>query len=153
MLVIETCAAAGLLTLGHTDELDAAWLPTAAFDIWVHEPVAQRWVRLARAWLDNPRLTSAVGSKLQGKLVNALSADLERSWLATTRRETLGELAGIPDGEVLAPGTGVPSLAERVAWLRPGDRPHEPRLWPGSWRNQRSWAWSGWAGCRPMPAA
>ena len=81
-LLIEMAAAAGLLAIGHTDELDAAWLPTEAFDHWLALPVADRWTRLALAWLDNPRLTGLVGARLQGKVVNALGPDLERSWLA-----------------------------------------------------------------------
>ncbi|HET7690169.1 MAG TPA: helicase-associated domain-containing protein [Nocardioidaceae bacterium] len=118
-LLIETASAAGLLAVGHTDELDAAWLPTEAFDHWLAAPVADQWARLALAWLDNPRLGGMVGSRQQGKVVTALSPDLERSWLATTRRETLGELASLAAGEVLAAGTGVPSLVDRLRWLRP----------------------------------
>lgn len=118
-LVIETVAAAGLLDVGHTDELDAAWLPTEAFDAWTDLPVAERWVVLARAWVENPRLVGLVGQRLQGKTVNALMPDLERSWLVPTRRETLAELAALPPGQVLAAGTGVPSLVERLRWLRP----------------------------------
>ncbi|MFT4009544.1 MAG: helicase-associated domain-containing protein [Nocardioidaceae bacterium] len=119
-LLIETAAAAGLLTLGHTDELDAAWLPTEAYDTWLALPAEVRWQRLALAWLDNPRLTGLVGSKTQDKKsVNALAADLERGWAASTRREALAELAALAPGEVLAAGTGIPSLVDRLAWLRP----------------------------------
>jgi hypothetical protein len=118
-LLIETLAAAGLLAVGHTDELDAAWLPTEAFDHWLAAPVADRWARLALAWLDNPRLCGLVGSRQQGKVVTPLAPDLERSWLATTRREALAELAALAPGEVLAAGTGVGSLVDRLRWLRP----------------------------------
>ena len=36
-----------------------------------------------------------------------------------SRRMALAELAALPPGEVLASGTGVPSLVRRVRWLRP----------------------------------
>ena len=118
-LLIETAHAADLVAVGHTDELDSAWLPTEMFDHWLAAPVADRWARLSLAWLGNPRLTGLIGSKLQGKTVNALAPELERSWLESTRREALAELAALPPGQVLAAGTGIPSLVERLRWLRP----------------------------------
>ncbi|HEX4976557.1 MAG TPA: helicase C-terminal domain-containing protein [Nocardioides sp.] len=118
-LHVELAAAAGLLAVGPTDEVDAAWLPTDAFDAWSAGSVADRWVRLALAWLETPRLVGLVGGRLNGKPVNALAPDLERSWLPETRRAALDELASLPDGEVLAAGTGVPSLVTRLRWLRP----------------------------------
>ena len=72
-LVIETASAAGLLDQGMTDDTDAAWLPTDTYDAWLGGPVSQRWATLARAWLANPRLVSAVGGRIGDKPVNALS--------------------------------------------------------------------------------
>jgi hypothetical protein len=118
-LHVELAAAAGLVATGPTDEHDVAWLPTDAFDVWTAGSVADRWTRLALAWLDNPRLTGLVGSRENGKPVNALTPDLERSWLAAARRTALEQVAALPEGRVLAAGTGVPSLVERLAWLRP----------------------------------
>lgn len=118
-LVIETAAAAGLLALGMNDELDSAWLPTDGYDGWAARPAAERWSVLARAWLDNPRLVSAVGGREADKPVNALSAGLERSWLPADRRAVLHELAGLDAGRALAPGTGVPSLVARLTWRHP----------------------------------
>jgi hypothetical protein len=118
-LHIEVAAASGLLAQGETAELDAAWLPTDAFDAWRGAPLAQRWARLASAWLDNERLTGLVGTRLHGKGVNALSPELERSWLPDTRRAALTELATLDEGQVLAAGTGVRSLVARLQWLRP----------------------------------
>ncbi|MGZ8744148.1 MAG: helicase-associated domain-containing protein [Nocardioides sp.] len=118
-LHIELAAAAGLVAVGATDEHDTAWLPTDAFDVWAAGTVADRWAKLALTWLDSPRLIGLVGSRLNGKPVNPLVPDLERSWLAETRRSALREIAALPDGEVLAAGTGVPSLVARLAWLRP----------------------------------
>ncbi|HET7350784.1 MAG TPA: helicase-associated domain-containing protein [Marmoricola sp.] len=124
-LVVETAHAAGLLDQGMTDDLDAAWLPTDAFDAWLAAPNASRWVTLARAWLDNPRLVSAVGGRTgdvttgTSKPVNALTPDLARSWLVALRRDALAELTVLEPGATLAPGTGVPSLADRLRWRRP----------------------------------
>jgi hypothetical protein len=118
-LHVEVAAAAGLVAQGATVEMDTAWLPTDAFDAWRSSTMAERWARLASAWLYNPRLTGLIGSRLQGKGVNALSPDLERSWLVDARREALAEIAALEPGCVLAAGTGVPSLVARLQWLRP----------------------------------
>ena len=129
-LVVETAAAAGLLALGMNDELDTAWLPTDAYDAWAARSTAERWAVLARAWLDHPRLVSAIGSRghdaTSSGPVNALSAGLERSWLPGDRQSVLRELAGLATGRALASGTGVPSLVERLRWRRP--RRPTPRL-------------------------
>lgn len=118
-LVIETAAAAGLLDQGMTDDVDAAWLPTDAYDSWLGASPAHRWTTLARAWLASPRLVSAVGGRIGDKPVNALSPDLPRSWLVALRTDVLAELADLPTGEVLAAGTGTASLAQRLRWRRP----------------------------------
>ena len=128
-LHVEIAAAAGLLATGTTPDGESAWLPTESFDLWVAEPPAKRWTRLAAAWLESPRLTGLVGGRedpgeraavgQRGKQVNALQPGLERPWLPETRRTALEELADLPDGTVLAVGTGVPTLVARMAWLRP----------------------------------
>ena len=119
-LHVEVASAAGLVAVGDTDDLDAAWLPTDSFDVWSSGTAAERWAGLALAWLRSPRLMGLVGTRDQSrKTVNALVSDLERSWAAETRRDALEVLARLPEGEVLATGTGVPSLVDRVRWLRP----------------------------------
>ena len=119
-LHVEVAAAAGLLAIGDTDDLDAAWLPTDAFDVWSSTGPAAQWAALAAAWLDSPRLMGLVGTRDESrKTVNALSGDLERPWAAEARRDALELLAGLPEDHVLAVGTGVPSLVERVRWHRP----------------------------------
>ncbi len=118
-LVVETAAGAGLLTQGHTDDADAAWLPTDAYDAWLAADAAQRWATLARAWLASPRLVALVGGRIGDRPVNALSPDITRTWLAALRRETLAQLADLPDDAALAPGDGVDGLVQRMRWLRP----------------------------------
>jgi len=118
-LHVEIASAAGLLAQGDTTELDAAWLPTEAYDAWRTLSLARRWARLAVAWLDNTRLTGLVGTRQQGKTVNALAPELERSWLVDTRRAALAQVDELERGCVLATGTGIPSLVTRLQWLRP----------------------------------
>lgn len=118
-LVIETAAAAGLLATGMTDEVDAAWLPTEAFDAWQARPVAEQWVTLVRAWLDSARLVALVGTRVADKPVNALAPDLERAWLRDLRHDLLAEVVALPEGEVLATTTGAASLVDRLRWRRP----------------------------------
>jgi len=118
-LVVETARAAGLLAPGMNDELDSAWLPTDAYDAWAARPTADRWTSLARAWLDNPRLISAIGGRDGDRPVNALSAGLERAWLPGDRQSVLRELATLAPGRALAAGTGTPSLVARLQWRHP----------------------------------
>ena len=118
-LVIEAASAAGLLDQGMTDESDAAWLPTDAFDAWLAGSTAERWAALARGWLANPRLVSAIGGRVADKPVNALAPDLARSWLVALRADVLAELGALPVGHALAAGTGVASLVARMRWHRP----------------------------------
>ncbi len=131
-VLVEVARDAGLVAVGSGAEGEPLWLPTDAFDAWSAAPPADRWTVLAEAWLGSPRLVGLVGGRdrdpagagARGKPVNALSPDLERGWLPETRRTVLGELAALPRGSVLASGTGVASLVERMAWLRPR-RPSE----------------------------
>ena len=118
-LHIEVASAADLVAVGTGPDGDAVWLPTDSYDLWSTSSVAQRWTRLALAWLQLPRLTGLVGGREAGKPVNALSPGLERSWLPDARRTALAELAALEPGEVLAADGGTASLVERLAWLRP----------------------------------
>jgi len=119
-LLIEVAAAAGLLAAGPDDEGNLAWLPTALYDGWIERPVAERWTVLARAWLATARTPGLVGQRdPTGKGWNALVTDLVSPTIAETRRMTLGAMASLPPGEVLAAGTGGPSVLARLQWLRP----------------------------------
>lgn len=122
-LVIETAHQARLLGRGMSEDSDDAWLPTDAFDRWQGQPTAERWRVLAQAWLASDRLSSAVGSRVGDKPVNALAPDLERTWLPRLRREVLQTLADQDPGAdqdhgaVFAPA--LDSLLERLRWQRP----------------------------------
>lgn len=119
-LLVEVASAAGLLTTAADPDGNEVWLPTDAFDTWAAGSTAERWVTLALAWLDTTRLPSLIGGKDPGgKTWNALAPDLSSVMAPEARALALAQLADVAPGSVLATGTGVPSLVERVAWLRP----------------------------------
>ena len=124
-LVIETASAAGLLAERADADGNPVWVPTDTFDVWSGRELAERWLTLAQAWLESPRMPSLVGTRdSNGKPRNALSPDLAGPAMVEVRLATLEQLAALPRGAVLAAGTGVPSLVARVAW----QRPRRPRI-------------------------
>lgn len=119
-LVVEVAHAAGLLSTTADPEGNPVWVPTDLFDTWSSRPPAERWTALARAWLETPRMPSLVGSRdPQGKVWNALAPELSGVHQVESRRMALSVLASLPPGQVLAAGTGVPSVVARVVWSRP----------------------------------
>lgn len=119
-LIIETTVETGLLAAATGPDENEVWVPTDAFDAWSAAELGQRWLVLAQAWLDSPRIPSLVGARdAGGKAWNALAPELSSPLAPDARRLALSVLAGLPPGSVLAAGTGVPSVADRVAWLRP----------------------------------
>lgn len=119
-LLVECAHRAGLLGMARIAGGDQAWAPTDLFDRWQSEPVAEQWLLLAKTWLDSPRLIGQVGTKDRaGKTWNALIPELSGQFVADTRRMALEVIGQLDPGLVLATGTGVPSLVDRLAWLRP----------------------------------
>ena len=119
-LLVEVAAAAGLLATRADGEGEPVLVPTDTFDAWSTRDHAERWLALVRAWLDSPRVPGLVGSRdTAGKGRNALAPDSTSPIAVETRRMALTVLADLPDGEVLATGTGVPSVVARLAWVRP----------------------------------
>lgn len=123
-LLVETIVTAGLATTAADADGNPAWLPTDLFDAWSAKPAAERWLQLVQAWLDSTRMPGLVGQRdPAGKTWNALVPELSGIHMAETRRLTLGVLAGLPPGEVLAAGTGGASVVARLGW----ERPRRPR--------------------------
>ncbi|HEV7896347.1 MAG TPA: helicase-associated domain-containing protein [Planosporangium sp.] len=98
-LLLEVAYAAGLLSESGGETGDAVVLPAAGFDAWRITSLAQRWARLARAWLLMHRMPSLVGQRDdRDRLLPVLSADIERVGAPAQRRAALGVLAGLPAG-------------------------------------------------------
>lgn len=119
-LVVEVALGAGLVAEAADAGGTPAWLPTEEFDLWSGLSLAERWARLVGGWLASSRVPSLVGSRdPAGKAWNALAPELSSGLAEEARRLALRVLAEVPDGEVLAIGTGIASLVQRVGWLRP----------------------------------
>lgn len=118
-LLVETAVVAGLVsTTWHQGR--QVWAPTRAADLWESKPLAQQWVDLATAWLSSNRLVGLVGTRDRaGKTWNALAPELSGQFTVEARRMALQGLARLPEGTVLAAGTGLPSLISLIEWLRP----------------------------------
>ncbi|MFH8990692.1 helicase-associated domain-containing protein [Streptomyces sp. NPDC017940] len=111
---VELAYAAGLLAAdGEADERYAA---TPAYDTWQELPVAERWTRLATAWLVATRTPGLVGGRdSKDRTLSALGSGLDRSSAPEVRARVLGLLAELPEGA--APDTD--SVLARLHWERP----------------------------------
>lgn len=120
-LLVETAAAADLVAEGLDADAEPAWVPTDVYDAWTTRPTSERWTVLAEAWLVSSRLAGLVGRRDERtkKAANALTPDLTHPVAADTRQMALASVASLPAGQVLATGTGLPSLVARLRWQRP----------------------------------
>lgn len=90
-LWIETAYAAHLI--GRDGEAEERWRPTTAYDDWHDAPLADQWLRLARAWWTAPRAPALVGAE-----ANALSDDVERRGQPLVREQVVAVLDSLPAG-------------------------------------------------------
>uniref|UniRef100_UPI0009C05A2C helicase-associated domain-containing protein n=1 Tax=Streptomyces viridosporus TaxID=67581 RepID=UPI0009C05A2C len=111
---VELAHAAGLLASdGEADERYAA---TPAYDEWRERPAAERWARLATAWLAATRTAGLVGGRdAKDRPLSALGPGLDRSAAPEVRHRVLTLLAGLPEGAAPDPGT----VLARLQWERP----------------------------------
>jgi hypothetical protein len=110
ILVAELAVGAGLVA--DSEASTPEWVPTTLTDTWLASPTAQRWMTLAQAWLELPRLPGLAGGRdAKDKPVAPLSEELRRPLAPVTRRRVLATLAALPDG------AGVKSVDELVAVL------------------------------------
>ncbi|PKW09200.1 Helicase conserved C-terminal domain-containing protein [Streptomyces sp. 1222.5] len=111
---VELAYAAGLLASdGEADERYAA---TPAYDEWLERPPAERWARLAEAWLSATRTPGLVGGRdAKDRTLSALGPGLDRSAAVEVRHRVLSLLAALPRGG--APDAG--SVLARLRWERP----------------------------------
>ncbi|MEP7016675.1 MAG: helicase-associated domain-containing protein [Actinomycetota bacterium] len=113
--IVEMAYSADLLA--DDASLEPVWAPTLGYDEWQQRPSAQRWVRLARAWLASGRAPHLIGTSPAsgGSPVNALSADVVYPPMRQLRGDILAELAELPEGQ--APE--LVDLIGRIRWRRP----------------------------------
>ncbi|WP_416976390.1 helicase-associated domain-containing protein [Streptomyces sp. T028] len=111
---VELAYAAGLIASdGEADERYAA---TPAYDEWLERPAAERWVRLAQAWLAATRTSGVVGGRdAKERALSALGPGLDRSAAPEVRHRVLSLLAGLPEGAAPAPE----AVLARLRWERP----------------------------------
>ncbi|MEV5549507.1 helicase C-terminal domain-containing protein [Streptomyces sp. NPDC052309] len=125
---VELAYAAGLLASdGEADERYAA---TPAYDEWRELPAAERWARLAGAWLLATRTPGLVGGRdAKDRTLSALGPNLDRSAAPEVRHRVLALLAGLPEGA--APTEE--SVLARLAWERPRRREDDLRARLARW--------------------
>ncbi|WP_199842519.1 helicase-associated domain-containing protein, partial [Streptomyces scabiei] len=111
---VELAYTAGLLASdGEADERYAA---TPAYDEWLESPAAERWARLATAWLSATRTAGVIGERdAKDRTLSALGPGLDRSAAPEVRHRVLALLAGLPEGTSAAPD----SVLARLHWERP----------------------------------
>ncbi|MFF7645518.1 helicase-associated domain-containing protein [Streptomyces canus] len=116
---VELAYAAGLLASdGEADERYAA---TPAHDEWLEQPPAQRWTRLAQAWLTATRVSGLVGGRdAKDRTLSTLGPGLDRSAAPEVRHRVLTLLAGLPEGA----SPSRESVLARLRWERPLRGPH-----------------------------
>lgn len=110
---LELTYVAGLLASdGAADE---RYAPTPAYDDWLTLPAAERWARLAAAWLTATRTAGLIGGQdTKGRTLSALGPDLDRSAATEVRRRVLDLLATLPAGTAPDPE----SVLARLRWER-----------------------------------
>ena len=97
--------------------------------------MADRWARLAPAWLD-PAADRAGRRPRAGQDRQRPGTRPRAAWLPETRRAALAELAALDARAPCSPpAPGVPSLVARHHWLRP--RRRGPRARPSRGRSRR----------------
>ncbi|MEU8966334.1 helicase C-terminal domain-containing protein [Streptomyces sp. NPDC048491] len=111
---LELAYAAGLLA--SDGEADERYAPTPEYDDWLELPPAERWSRLAVAWLGATRTAGLVGEQdAKGRTLAALGPDLDRSPAPEVRRRVLTLLTTLPEATSPDPA----SLLARLRWEHP----------------------------------
>jgi hypothetical protein len=99
-LLIEVANGAGLIAEAEPDSSgEVRFLPTVAYDGWRAIALAERWVRLAGAWLTLTRQPGLIGRRDErDRPLNALAPELERIGAPQVRFAALNALAALPPG-------------------------------------------------------
>jgi hypothetical protein len=114
-LLAELAVGAGLVA--DSEATSPEWVPTTLMDSWLASVPAQRWITLAQAWLELPRLPGLAGGRdAKDKPISPLGADLRRPLAPVSRRRVLKALLALPDG---AGVKSVDELVSALAWRAP----------------------------------
>jgi hypothetical protein len=121
-LLIEVAYAAGLIgeveVTAASARADQQVIPTAAYDLWRSSPLARRWERLATTWLAMTRRPGLVGQRDdRDRLINVLSAEVERAGAPAARHAALEALAAFEPGAAPDPDDVLALLAWRAPRL------------------------------------
>ncbi|HEU0088541.1 MAG TPA: helicase-associated domain-containing protein [Pseudonocardiaceae bacterium] len=117
VLLAEVTVAAGLVTSAEDEGDGRLWLPTVAADPWLAARPEQRWVTLAGAWLDLPRLPGLAGTRDdRDRQLAPLSDELRKPAVPGLRRWVLDALAQLPAGSGIEHAA---ALAAVLAWRAP----------------------------------
>ncbi|MGI8722985.1 MAG: helicase C-terminal domain-containing protein [Geodermatophilaceae bacterium] len=112
-VLLEISLAAELIGIASDGE---HWLPTRMLDVWLEQPLADRWATLAEAWLHSNRQPGLAGRRDGvGRTLAPLSMELIRHGAPATRRAVLSPLTST------APGTSwsADELLALVTWTTP----------------------------------
>ncbi|MFF9211656.1 MULTISPECIES: helicase-associated domain-containing protein [unclassified Streptomyces] len=125
---VELAYAAGLVA--SDGEADERYAPTPAYDEWREAPPAERWGRLAEAWLAATRTPGLVGGRdAKERTLAALGPGLDRSAAPEVRHRVLTLLAALPEGAAPV----AESVLERLRWERPQRREDDLRARLAQW--------------------
>ncbi len=116
-LVMEVAYGAGLVA--GDGQVEEAFAPTPAYDVWLTRDTAERWVVLVEGWLTMPRVPGLAGTRDErDKALAALGPDLEWAYAPELRATILDELCAL----TLGAATDAASLQARLEWLHPRRR-------------------------------
>jgi len=112
-LLLEISLAAELIGIASDGE---HWLPTRLLDVWLDQPLADRWVTLAGAWLGANRQAGLAGRRDgAGRTLALLSPELIRHGAPAARRAVLEPLTTTRRGT----SWSAEELLALVAWTAP----------------------------------
>ena len=136
-LLVELAVAADLVA--ESDGVAPEWVPTTAADVWAAGGPEQKWARLARAWLDLPRVPGIVGTRDDaGRPIAALADGPRRPTAPRDRRRVLAGLAELPPGTAVGAGESVLSHRQAAQGPEPGvSGPSEALAGLLAWRAPR----------------
>ena len=116
--LLEIAEAAGLLCLD-----DRGYVPTMGFDVWLTQPLAERWIILIEAWLAAPKPFTSTGLRdHRDRVIPVLARHAATEVFCEQRDALMAALSSASAGEVVERE----SLARHLTWSKPA-------IWKGDW--------------------